>query len=188
MEGGEWIALATAAALIGTGDAPRRIQRALMLGTVRARGVIPQAVRSDIPPEGLLVEIPASEFASLGIDCARSRALPGERERWRVTVYAAVEVRRPDIEALAREDEKAAARAPGQGGTASDRQEASALVSALAAKLREMFPGGPPALRNEELARQVRAAPGVRLGVFSLRTLVRARSLAWPQLKRQRRD
>jgi len=114
MEGDEWIALATAAAFIGTRDAPRRIQRALMLGTVRARGVIVPGVRSDLPPEGSPVEIPASEFASLGIDCARSRVIPGERARRRVTVYAAVEVRRANIEALAREGGEIAASPPTQ--------------------------------------------------------------------------
>jgi hypothetical protein len=134
MDVGEWIPLATAAALIGARNAPRRIQRALMLGTARARGVILPGVRSDIPPEGLLVEIPASEFASLWIDCERSRVIPGERTQWRVTVYAAVEVRRADIEALAREDEEIAAPPLDEG--------ASVITGALAVKLREMFPSG----------------------------------------------
>ena len=46
-----------------TGDAPRRIQRPLMLGTVRDRGVIPHGVRSDIPLEGFLEEIYSLAFS-----------------------------------------------------------------------------------------------------------------------------
>ena len=97
------IPLATAAALVEDDNWPKQIHRALMLGAVKARGVIPPGMRSDIPPEGELVEIPAHEFASLGIDFLRSSLVPIDRARWRVTVYAAVEVRRADVERLARE-------------------------------------------------------------------------------------
>lgn len=99
----DWIPLATAAALVEDDNWLKQIHRALVLGAVTARGVIPQGMRSDIPPEGELVEITAHEFANLRIDFLRSRLVPIDRARWRVTVYAAVEVRRADVERLARE-------------------------------------------------------------------------------------
>lgn len=99
----DWIPLATAAALVEDDNWLKQIRRALVLGAVTARGVIPQGMRSDIPPEGELVEITAHEFANLRIDFLRSRLVPIDRARWRVTVYAVVEVRRADVERLARE-------------------------------------------------------------------------------------
>jgi hypothetical protein len=110
MAGGKWVLLATAAALIGTSDAPRRIQRAWMLGTARLRGVRNPGVHSDGPRRTEPVEIPAGDAASLGLDCARSRVIPGERARWRVTIYESVEVRLADAKRLAREAKEAITR------------------------------------------------------------------------------
>jgi hypothetical protein len=122
-----------------------RIQQALMLGTVRARGVIPPGVRSDIPPEGLLVEIEAREFASLGLDCGQSRVVPSDGKRLWVTMYRAVEVTRPDIEALAREREEDVALAPPEGKqTAAPTPPASEISSkAGPVGLSDRFAGRP---------------------------------------------
>lgn len=98
------IPLATAAALIDDEKWKWRkeIRRALMGGDLEARGVIlPGGVRSDIPPEGQCIKVPADEFADLEIDFSRSRLFP--RAQSCVTLYAAVKVRRADIERRARE-------------------------------------------------------------------------------------
>ena len=72
----EWIPLATAAALGEDDSWLKQIHRALVLGAVAARGVIPPGMRSDIPPKGELVEITTHEFANLGIDFLRSKSGP----------------------------------------------------------------------------------------------------------------
>jgi hypothetical protein len=84
--------------------------------------------------------------------------------------------------------EEVTALTPQQGGTPFDARKAGPRVRALAEKLRELFGDAPPAKQNEEITREVREAPGRRVGVFSGRTLSRAKVLAWPQLKRARRD
>jgi hypothetical protein len=98
----DWIPLSTAAALVEDNNWLKQIRRALVLGVVTARGVVPPGTRSDIRPEGELVEITAHEFANLRIDFLGSHLVHIDRARWRVTVYAAVEVRRADVERLAR--------------------------------------------------------------------------------------
>jgi hypothetical protein len=98
-----WIFLALAAALIGR-DAPRRIQLAWMLGTIQLRG-IPHA----IPRAYEYIEIPASEAGSLTIDCRRSRV--GRPRLWS---YRSVQMRKADVERLARQAREAASPVPNQ--------------------------------------------------------------------------
>jgi hypothetical protein len=159
----EWIRLATAVVKLldrGVADARKRLHRALIVGTVRARG----------EKEGGVVEIPASEFANLGVDFGQSRLVPGQRTRWRVTIYAAVEVMLTDIEALAREGEEAAAPVP-------QRKRRPPLTERLAAELRTMYHDRSPAARPEEIRRDLKARPGV--GVFGDTTFKKALRLAF---------
>jgi hypothetical protein len=194
-----------------------RIERAWRLGTVGLRGVRPQGVRSDIPPEGVLEEIDAREWAGLRLHCRRSLARP-DNEQWRVPIYEEVQARLADIERLKREGEEApptqrqdltpspaaeggspvgaetkageevAAPSAQQSGMATNVQEAGPLTRAVAGKLKELHPGGlPPGVPRKDLANQVREAAGATIGTFGLRTLDRARILAWPRPKRRKR-
>jgi hypothetical protein len=162
-----------------------RIGRAARLGDVRLRGVKPQGVRSDIPPEGVWEDIEADKLAGLKLDCRQSRAVLDARTRQRVPIYENVQVRLVDIERLKREGEEVAAPAPPQGRTPSDTPGAGPRTRALAAWLRERFGEAPPGKHNEEITRRAREAG---LGVFSGRSLSRAKVIAWPQLQRARRD
>jgi hypothetical protein len=59
----------------------------------------------------------------------------------------------------------------------------------LAAKLLELFPHGPPPnMRVSEMCARIREARDKGLGSFTERSLIRARALAWPQLKKVSRD
>ena len=134
----EWIPLATAAALREDDNWLKQIRRALVLGAVTARGVIPPGMRPDVPPKGELVEITAHEFANLGIDFLRSNLVPVDQARWRVTVYAALEVRRADVERLAKAqgpnekdaDVLAPSRVPDSCGNAPESVEGASLCDA----------------------------------------------------------
>jgi hypothetical protein len=187
----EWIFLQTAVDKL---DEPGRdvgsrippclsIERAWRLGTVRLQGVRPPGVQSHIPPWGVLEEIDPREWPELSLDCRQSWAV--YRTRKRVAIYEEVQARLTDIERLKREGEEVAAPAPPQGGTPSDTPGAGPRTRAVAAWLLKRFGEAPPSMHNKEITRLARDD---RLGVFSLRTLVRARAIAWPQLRRARRD
>jgi hypothetical protein len=116
--------------------------------------------------------------------------------------YHSVQVRKADVERLAREAggngavaETQAQAAPSDEDavppyaheadmkpqtTAPAAQEAGPLTRAVARWLRHLFPDGRPAMRLEELAALVRKEAGKRLGDFKLTTLKRAIRLAWP--------
>jgi hypothetical protein len=90
--------------------------------------------------------------------------------------------------AEAKAGEEAAAPLPQKGRTPSDTQGAGPLTLAVVAKLLELHPGGPPpGVPRKDLADQVRKAAGKTIGSFGLRTLDRARALAWPRPKRRKR-
>jgi hypothetical protein len=94
----KWLPLAAAAVLVEDSNWRWRqeIRRALMLGKIKARGVIPPGVRSEIPPEGELVMISADKFVGLEFQFGHSR-LCYDRH-FRVAAYEAVEVRRATAE------------------------------------------------------------------------------------------
>jgi hypothetical protein len=98
----KWIPLATAAVLIEDRNWRWReeIRRALMLGKVKARGVIPAGVQSEIPPEGKPVIILPEKFASLYFQFSHSRLCSDQH--FGVAAYEAVELRRVAVERHAR--------------------------------------------------------------------------------------
>ena len=84
--------------------------------------------------------------------------------------------------------EEVIAPAPQQSGLPSDGQAAGPLTRAVAEKLKGLHPRGPPpGVPRKDLANQVREAAGATIGTFGLRTLDRARILAWPRPKRRKR-
>jgi hypothetical protein len=102
----EWMPLSLAARFIGTPDAEQRLAREWMERTIRARGI-----RSGNAEP---VELPAYEPGDIvRIDCRHSRLFFGPRDRW-VPAYQNIEVRKADVERLAREAKGVTASAPNQ--------------------------------------------------------------------------
>jgi hypothetical protein len=180
----KWISVADAAEVIGTEDAQQLIQQAWKRGAIRLHGVRPGESES--------VEIPSSEGGR--IDCIESRVGEGGL----FTTYHSVTMKWYDVERLAqadferlvaRETREAASSAPQQNEIPSDFRESISLTRAVAVKLRQLHPDGPPlGLPRKDLANQVREAAGATIGTFGLTTLDRARALAWPRPKRGKRQ
>ncbi len=155
--------------------ATQRLQRAWEEGALPLRGV-----PSTIPETREAVDVPASEAGRLSLDCRRSWIVRGGK---RAPAYTRVQVRKADVERLAREagGNQAAAGAREQP-VASDAQEADTKPQAVALWLRRLNPKSrPPGLSNKELGERVREAAREKLGKFSQRTLDRAVVLAWPR-------
>lgn len=189
----EWLWLALAPALIGTCEAAQRLNRAWLEGTLPLRGV-PHAIPETHEP----VEIPASDAGHLWLHCPSSQLRRGSGRRW-VADYRNVQVRKADVERLAREAEgnqtaqEADTRpyAPAASdaheadtmpqAAAPDAQKAGKLTRAVAWWLRHCFPDGqPPGTSDKLLGEDVRKAAGKKLGNFSPTTLKRAKRVAWP--------
>jgi hypothetical protein len=102
----EWTPLALAPRFIGTPDAEQRLARAWMERTIRVRG--------RRPGKAEFVELPAYEPGDIvRIDCRHSRFFSGPRNRW-VPSYENIEVKKADLERLAREAKGVTAPAPNQ--------------------------------------------------------------------------
>ncbi len=181
----QWISVAYAADIVATSDARKPIQRAWKLGAIRLRGLR--------PGESEPVEIPFNEGGR--VDCKKSRIVIGRLCR----PHESVTMRWADVERLAQADferELLKASSPAsppteqapQGASNADISDAEAgpLLRAVASELLRLFPKGRPALRNDECMERVKKEAVGTLGVFSLRTLERAKALAWPRPKRQR--
>jgi hypothetical protein len=151
----EWILLFHAAALLRiAGVAKQRLFRALMLGKAEARG----------EKEGKIVLVPAEEFCGfLDADFDRARLFPvGNPEK---TAYSAVEVRRADVERLAREFGQALAEgttdlaniSPAEigrvgGKKSGERRRAGRQWVPHATELAEAASSRDPAASNERIA------------------------------------
>jgi hypothetical protein len=191
MEEEEWILLALVPKLIGAPDAEQRLERAWMERTIRARGLSSRGI----------VEIPAYEPGDrVRVDCRHSRLSSGPPNRWR-TAYENVEVRKADVERLAREargSHAPAASPPKQAPQSlthqanspageAEREKSLTLAQSLALELNRLFPAGRPAMRRPELLKHMRQEAGENLGVFELTTLDRAmRELGWPTRRPKR--
>jgi hypothetical protein len=192
----EWTWLALAPALIGTRDAPQRLQRAWLDGTLHLRGV-PHA----IPETHEVVEIPASEAGHLLLDCARSRIVRlSSQGRRQLTYYRSVQVKTADIERLAREAREnraantAMAQAPSPPATTPPEQmkqnaaetlapKATRLVRAVAAALRKEWPKGRPDIGVDGMQKVVHDNyPKTKIGTCSKTTVERA--IRWLQEQR----
>jgi hypothetical protein len=102
----EWTPLSLAPRFIGTPDAEQRLERAWKERTIRARGI-----RSG---KAEPVELPAYEPGDIvRINCRHSRLFSGPRNRW-VPAYENIEIRKADLERLAREAKGAPASALNQ--------------------------------------------------------------------------
>jgi hypothetical protein len=182
-------------------DAEQRLQRAWEEGTLPLRGV-PTG-----PGSHESVEIPPSEAGNHWLDCPGSLIFRGRGPgRPRLMDYHSVQMRKADVERLAREaggdtagtetqvqasppDESAVApdaheanAKPQEEEAASDAQEADTKPRAVASWLHRLFPNGrPPGRSNKDLGDSVRRKAGEKLGGFSPRTLDRAIQLAWPR-------
>jgi hypothetical protein len=195
-----WLKLAQLAlvARLGARGAEMRLQRAWEEGALTLRGVA-----STISETREFVEIPASEAGHLWLDCPRSRLLRGWGRR-RLTAYHSVQVRKADVERLAREaagnhvaiQPQAQAESPDEAAAVAVPEEAGGNQATLplimgtgkAATIawwqRRIYPAGRPGKSLDEMETDVRQAastgPGKGLGVFSRSTFKRAVRLAWP--------
>jgi len=96
--------------------------------------------------------------------------------------FGDLQLARVDVESLAERLSEAEADGPGDmAGKRENRPEA------IAKMLRELFPAGPPQMRNPEIINRLTTRFGATIGQLSERTISRAKTAAWPELKRRER-
>jgi hypothetical protein len=210
MNDDEWIAFRGAADLLG-GYAP--VLRALRLSKIKSQGLALDGTdHEDISA------MQWSEWSFLptfrGPVSEQRRAQgwlvpPGTEIRRIGHGFREIRLLRADVERLAEPPAIKPALPAGMGGNAHKRQSVGAAIEPepqdteqspprppklrmdqhLAAKLLELFPHGPPPnMRVSEMCARIREARNKGLGSFTERSLIRARALAWPQLKKVSRD